>query len=82
MSRILYYVMPESPGWRVQGEGASWPHPTKEAARRRALAYARYQWEICGRPAGVYIRRDDGQGFERYDFGVDDDATAIGKSVR
>ena len=76
MSRIVYYVVPEAPGWRVVGEGACWDHPNRNAARRRALAYARYQWEICQRPAGVLIRREDGQGFERFDFGEDEDATA------
>jgi hypothetical protein len=77
LSRILYYVVPDQPGWRVDGEGASWGHPSKDAARRRALTYARYQWEICGRPAGVLVRRDDGEGFERFDFGLDEDATGI-----
>jgi hypothetical protein len=75
MARILYYVMPEARGWRVLGEGAWWDHPTRIAARRRALTYAACQWEICRRPASVLILREDGQGYERHDFGEDLDAT-------
>jgi hypothetical protein len=82
MSRIVYYVIPEGTGWNVVGEGATWSHPTRESASRRAMTYARYQGEICGRPAGVLMRRPDGQGFERIDYGVDDDATAVGKAGR
>ena len=82
MSRILYYVVPEPSGWCVVGEGATWSHATRDAATRRALTYARYQWEICGRPAGVLVRRDDDQGFDRADFGFDEDATALGKVGR
>ena len=82
MSRILFYVVPDQPGWRVVGEGAASEHPTKEAASRRALTFGRYQWEICGRASGVLIRRDDGQGYERHDFGVDADSTQVLKRGR
>jgi len=75
MARVLYYVNPEGSSWRVVGAGARWDHPTRAAARRRALVYAKCQWEICRQPASVLVQREDGQGYERHDFGVDEEAT-------
>ena len=75
MSRILYYVVPEGETWCVLGDGARWEHPTRAAARRRALAYAKYQWEICRHPASVLIQREDGPGYERYDVGDAEEST-------
>jgi hypothetical protein len=75
MARILYYVDPHGTGWRVVAAGAWWDHPTRVAARRRALTYANCQWQICRQPASVLIRREDGQGYERYNFGEDEEAT-------
>ena len=79
MSRIVYYVIPEENGWLVVGEGATWTHATREAARRRATTYARCQWEICGRPGCVLVQHIDDRGFDRTDFGVDEDATAVSR---
>jgi hypothetical protein len=75
MARMLYYVNPEGSSWRVVGAGGWWDHPTREAARRRALVYANCQWQVCRQPASALIWREDGQGYERHDFGEDEEAT-------